>query len=135
MTDVDDTQRGLACRAVAHALRPRLRKVIHDEQVTWPAVDEEGVVRAVADVLHQRINAKTDAARTLPWWEASGYTLTTALMELRGIDEPLASHLVGAALQAQISARQDLVSDYVLRLAEAAAVWLDGANLSTVTTA
>lgn len=112
----------VACEAVAHALRPRLAGVVA-KQITWPTPDR---LDDVAFVLRTRLQAKSDHDRTAPFWEASGYELTQALMDLRGIDESLASHLIGAALQAQITAGQDLVSDHVLRLAEAAAVWIDG---------
>lgn len=120
--DTDAMPLEVACEAVAHALRPRLRSVVA-KQITWPTPDE---LVDVAFVLRTRIVEKSDADRTIPFWEASGYALTAALMDLRDIDESLASHLIGAALQAQITAGQDLVSDHVLRLAEAAAVWIDG---------
>jgi len=127
----DATPLEVACEAVAHALRPRLRSIVA-KQITWSTPD---VLVDVAFVLRTRIEQHSDHDRTLPFWEASGYALTTALMELRGIDEALASHLIGAALQAQITAGQDLVSDHVLRLAEAAAVWLDGAGTRAPVTA
>ena len=123
----DPHAREEACRAVAHALRPRLRDVVA-RQITWSTPN---LLDDVAFVLRTRMENQSDLATIGPWWEASGYALTASLMDLRGIDEALASHLVGAAVQAQVTAGQDLVSDYVLRLAEAAAVWLDGAQ-STV---
>ena len=124
-----DTERDpltTACEAVAHALRPRPARVVA-KHLAEPTPDD------VATVLRTRIAEKSDAKRTLPFWEASGYDLTAALMDLREIDESLASHLIGAALQAQISAGEDLHSHKVLELAEAALVWLDGAAKVPVT--
>lgn len=131
MQGVDEDLLESAFSAVAHALRPRLRNIIA-QQITWPTPDK---VTDVAFVLRTRAASKADLDRIGPWWEASGYELTDALMDLRGIDRSLASHLIGAAVQAQVTAGQDLVSDYVLRLAEAAAVWLDGANRTPSVTA
>lgn len=118
----------VACKAVAHALRPRLARLIA-KQITWPTPN---VLEDVAFVLGTRIREQSDKDRTLPFWEASGYDLTAALMDLREIDESLASHLVGAALQAQVCSGQDLSSYKIRELAEAALVWLDGAALSPV---
>jgi len=120
----DPHARDEAAKAVAHALRPRLRAIVA-KQITWSTPD---VLEDVAFVIRTRMEAKSDWARIGPWWKASGAHVTAALMDLRGIDEGLASHLVGAAVQAQVTAEQDVLSDSVLRLAEAASVWLDGAG-------
>ena len=131
MHEHDPEAREEAANAVAHALRPRLRAIVA-KQITWSTPD---VLEDVAFVIRTRMEAKSDIAVIGPWWEASGHDLTLALMELRGIDEGLASHLVGAAVQAQVTANEPLISDYVLRLAEAAAVWLDGAGSRPTVTA
>lgn len=120
MSDRDGVAR--ACEAVAEALRPRLRGELA-RQVPWPTTDSHADVR---HLLESRIRAKADLARTLPFWEAAGQDLTVALTVVCDVDEGLASHLVGAALQAQVAAGQDLAPDNVLRLAERAACWLAG---------
>ena len=117
-----------ACQAVTEALRPRIRAQLA-KQVTWPTTDTHADVR---QLLETRIRDKSDLERTLPFWEATGYDLTAALTVVCSVDEAEASHLVGAALQAQVSAGQDLAPDNVLRLAERAACWRAGVMWRTL---
>ena len=117
-----DEQLHTACLAVAHSLRPGQFRAIA-RQATWPSPDKHA---DVAFVIETRMLNESDLERTGPWWAASGETMTAALMSVRELDEGLASHLIGAALQGTITAGADLVSDNILRLAESAASWIDG---------
>jgi hypothetical protein len=119
-----DERMHTACLAVAHALRPGPFRAIA-RQATWPTPDKHA---DVAHIIETRMREKSDLARTGPWWAASGPTMTAALMSVRELEEDLASYLIGAALQATITAGADLVSDSILRLAESAASWIDGRN-------
>jgi len=119
-----DEQLHTACVAVAHSLRPGQFRAIA-RQATWPSKNKHA---DVAHIIETRMLNESDLARTGPWWAASGQTMTAALMSVREVREDLASHLIGASLQATITAGADLVSDNVLRLAESAASWIDGRN-------
>ena len=119
-----DEQLHTACLAVAHTLRPgQFRSIAR--LASWPSPDKHA---DVAFVIETRMLNESDLERTAPWWAASGETMTAALMTVRELEEDLASHLIGAALQATITAGADLVSDSILRLAESAASWIDGRN-------
>lgn len=117
-----DAQLHLVCEAVARSLRQGQFRAIA-AQATWPTPDKAA---DVAHIIETRMVEDSDIERTKPWWAARGLTMTASLMAVREIPEDLASQLIGAALQAHITAGADLVSDNILRLAEAAASWIDG---------
>jgi len=117
-----DEQLHTACLAVAHSLRPGQFRAIA-RQASWPSPDKHA---DVAFIIETRMLEESDRDRAFPWWAASGETMTAALMSVREVPEDLASHIIGASLQATITAGADLVSDNILRLAESAASWIDG---------
>lgn len=113
-----------AATAVGHALRPSLLEAIHAATVTWPSADRLGDVTALLATTMERALHQD---RTVPFWSATGPQLTVALVTVvRDLDEPTASHLIGAALHAHILGRADTAADAVLRLAERAACWRAG---------
>lgn len=117
---VDQSLLAYACSGVAGAAQPRF---IRDMPVR-PGPDE----RPEAAVLLLRLINEGEHAETARTWMGTfGDQVTMSLMALRDVDESLASHLIGASLQAHISAGKDLATHSVLGLAEAAWAWLCGA--------
>lgn len=114
----------LACLAVAGSLRPRVLRAVAGCR-EWSTGD---TVADAAFVLQRRILDNEDDERLVPWWSASGDALSWSLRELRGCDEPTASHLVGAAVAAHIAAGLDLASHSVLAAAECGYAWMLGAD-------
>ena len=105
----------VSCEAVAGAARPSLVKALP--------------IRSREDMpayLRTRIEEHLDLAVIAPWWEAFGTACVKSLMDLREVDQPLASHIIGASVQAHVSARQDLDSGSVIRLGEGALTWMAG---------
>lgn len=117
-----EESRTAACAAVATSMPPRMRNVIA-ASATWPTQDR---VADVAFMIETRMANKADLDRTLPWWEASGDAVTAALVDVSGTEQGLASHIIGAVVEARILGGQPLVEDLVLRWAERAAAWIDG---------
>lgn len=109
-------------RATAAALRPGHAATI---QRLLPGFElEHGAgMAAVQAAIEDSIAEDRWQSRTVPFWKASGENLTEALIAVTGVDEEIASHMIGAALHALILARQDTAPDAILRLAERAVCW------------
>lgn len=121
--------RRAAVVAVVEALPPRMFGKVAS-LVTWPTRDRAA---DVVFVLYTRMETRADADRTVPWWDASGEMMASALTVVCGVDEAWASHLIGAAVQARVTAGEHLGEDAVLRLAERAACWHKGRVGESVT--
>jgi len=109
-----------ATRAVAAALRPAHAAEI---QRLLPGFERGAGVRAVQAAIEDSIVHDKRQGRTVSFWGATGEPLTESLMAITGVDEEVASHIVGAALHALILAKQDTAPDTILRLAERAVCW------------
>lgn len=110
-----------ATRAVEAALRPRAAE---SQRLLRAFELEHGAgVRAVQAAIEDSVVHDKHQERTVPFWGATGEPLTESLMAITGVDEDVASHIVGAALHALILAKQDTSPDTILRLAERAVCW------------